>query len=59
MKRFANSREPIAAVPPVVNPVQIQVALRTVPVEVRAAAVAVRGLPDRAIVRNITHNTIP
>lgn len=46
MKRFAHSREPTVVVPPVVNPVQVQVALRTVPVEVRAVAVAVRVLPD-------------
>ena len=59
MKRFANSRKPTVVVPPVVNPVQVEVALRAVPVEIRAVAVAIRVLLDRAIVRNIAHNTIP
>ncbi len=58
MKRFADNRETTIVIPPVVDPVQVQIALRTVPVEVRAVAVAIRVLPDRTIVRNIAHYTI-
>ena len=45
MKRVSDSEEPIVVVPPVLEPVEVQVALRTVPVEVRDVPV-VEMLPD-------------
>jgi hypothetical protein len=41
MKRVANEGEPVVVVPPIVKPVEVEVALRAVPVEVRHVAVAV------------------
>ena len=58
IKRLADSRETAVVIPPVVKPVEVQVTLRAVPVEIRAVAVAIRVLPDRTIVRDIVYATI-
>ncbi len=47
MKRIANGDEPTVLIPSVIKPVEVQVALRTTPIEVRAITVAVTILPDR------------
>ena len=47
MKKVAGttSREPVVAIPLIVEPVRVQVALRTVPIEVQHVAVTVRIEP--------------
>ena len=57
MKRVSDGRESVYLVPVVLDPVEVQVALRTVPVEVRNVAVAVPVLPDGTSVQNIAHAT--
>jgi hypothetical protein len=47
MNVLANSQEPVVLVPPVVEVVQVQVALVAIPVEVRNVPVVVPVLPDR------------
>lgn len=59
MKRVSDGREPIDLVPVVLDPVQVQVALRAVPVEVRNVAVAVPVLPNGTSVQNIVCATTP
>lgn len=49
-KRVADDEEPVVLVPVVVDPVQVQVALRSVLVEIRDVAVAIQVLPDGAVV---------
>ena len=46
--KVANGEEPIVRVPVVVEPVEVQVALGVVPVEVRHVAIAI-DLGDRAM----------
>ncbi|PIP51201.1 hypothetical protein COX10_02585 [Candidatus Berkelbacteria bacterium CG23_combo_of_CG06-09_8_20_14_all_33_15] len=46
LKLLADGREPVDLVPVVPDPVQVQVAPRTVPAEVRNEAVAAPALPD-------------
>ena len=46
MKRVADGSETTDVVPVIVDPVQVQLAVRIVPVEVRDVPVAVRVLPD-------------
>jgi len=52
MKRLAKGEEPTALIPVIVRivPVQVQIALGTIPVQVRHVAVAVRVDPARALV---------
>lgn len=50
MKRIADSTETANLVPVVLDPVQVQVAVRTVPVEIRDAAVTIQVLPDGAVI---------
>lgn len=45
MKQVADGGEPVDLVPVVIDPVQVQVPLRAIPVEVRNVAVAVAVLP--------------
>lgn len=59
IKRISDGREPADLVPVVLDPVEVQVPLRTVPVEVRNVAVAVPVLPDGTSVQNIAHTTTP
>ena len=47
MKRVSDSGETVVLVPPVLEPVEVQVPLGAVPVEVRDVAVAIRIPPDR------------
>ena len=47
MKRVSDGGEPVDLVPPVLEPVEVQVPLRAIPVEVGDVAVAVRVPPDR------------
>ncbi len=49
MKRVADGEETAVLIPVVVAPVQVEVALRAVPVEVGHVAVAVRIDPGRAV----------
>ena len=58
MKRVSDGREPIDLVPVVLDPVQVQVPLRAVPVEIGNVAVAIQVPPDR-IVRSVVRATIP
>ncbi len=53
MKQIANRSKAIVLVPLVLEPIEVQVALGAIPVEVRDVPVAVRVLPDRANVQNI------
>lgn len=53
MKIVANDSEPPVLIPVVLNPVEVQLTLRIVAVEVRDVAVTVRILPDRTSVQNI------
>ena len=48
IKKVADGEEPIVVVPVVLVPVQVEIALGVVPVEVGDVAVAERALPDRA-----------
>ena len=59
IKRISDGREPVYLVPVVLGPVQVQVALRTVPVEARNVAVAIPVLPDGTNVQSVAHTTIP
>ena len=59
MKRVSDGREPVDLVPVILVPVHVQVALRTVPVEVRNVAVAVPVLPDGTNVQSIVCATTP
>lgn len=58
IKRVADGRETPAVIPVILEPIEIGVALRIVPVETNRVAVAIRVLPDRTIVRNIFQATI-
>ena len=59
MKRVSDGRESVDLVPVVLDPVQIQIALRAVPVEVRNIAVAVPVLPDGTNMQSIVYATTP
>ena len=48
MKKLADGEEPVDRVPVVLIPVQVEVALDTVLVEVRNVAIAIGVTPDRA-----------
>ena len=48
MKRLAEGQEPIVRIPVVLEPVEVEVPLATVAIEIADVAVAVRVLPDRA-----------
>ena len=58
MKRFADRGKTVDAAPVVLDPVQVQVALRTVPVKIGNVAVAIRVLPYGTNVQNIIYATI-
>lgn len=58
MKRVSDRGKAVDLIPVVLNPVKIQVALGTVPAEVRDVAVAVRVLPHGTNVQNIIYTTI-
>ncbi len=58
MKRFADSEETAVAVPPVVVLVQVEVALRVVPVQIGHVAVAIAVHPD-GNVQNTAYATAP
>jgi hypothetical protein len=47
MKRVANGSESVDLVPVILEPIEVQVALTAVSVQIRDIAVAVRVLPDR------------
>ena len=49
MKRISDCGETAVLVPPVLSPVQVQVAIRTVPVQIGHIAVAIRVAPDRNV----------
>jgi len=53
MKRITDEGEPVVLVPLVVEPVEVGLALRLVPPNVRDLLLALEGS-----VRNITHNTV-
>ena len=53
MNVLAHSEKPVVLVPPVVEVVQVQVALVAVPVEVRDITIAVPVLPDRTFLCDI------
>ncbi len=55
--RVANGEEAAVAIPPVITPVEVEVPIRVVPVEIRHIAIAI-DLRDRAIVRGIIHITV-
>jgi len=59
MKRVSDGREPVDLVPVVLDPVQVQVALRAVPVEVRNVAAAEPVMPDGTNVQSIVCATTP
>ena len=59
MKLLADGREPKDPAPVVLDPVQVQVALRAVPVEVWNVAVAVPVLPNGTNVQSIVYATTP
>ena len=50
MKRVSEGQEPTVAVPPVLADVEVQVPLVAVPVEIRNVAVAIRVLPNGALI---------
>ncbi len=56
MLRLANEHEPVVAVPLVVEPVQVHLAVRTVTVQVEHVRVAVEVLPR--FVRSAAYATI-
>lgn len=47
MKRVSDSGEAVVLVPPVLEPVEVQVPLGAIPVEVRDIRVAIQMPPDR------------
>ncbi len=57
MKRVADCSETVVVVPLVAPPIEVQVALFGVPVEVRDVAVVVQVLPHGTNVRNIASAT--
>lgn len=57
-KKVANGSKTAIVIPSVVDPIEIQIALGIVPVEIRAVAIAIRILPDRTIARDIAYATI-
>jgi len=58
IKKLSDSRKTTEVIPPVVEMIEVKIALRTIPVEIRAVAVAIWVPPDRTIVHNIAHVTI-
>jgi len=48
IKRFSDSHKAAMAIPPVVEPIQIQLTLAGILVQIRHVAVVIRILPDRA-----------
>jgi hypothetical protein len=59
MKRISDSRETAMPTPVILKPIEVQLALGTIPVKVRNVAVAVRVLPHRTNVQSIIYDTIP
>ncbi len=59
--RLANGGEPADVIPVILVPVEVQVPLRVVPVEIGHVAVAIQVAPDRAavIVQRTIHATAP
>lgn len=58
MKRFAYSKETVVTIPPVIIPVQVEVALRVALVQIRHVAVTITIHPDRNV-QNIIYTTAP
>ena len=58
IKRIADRGKPIVRVPPVAPPIQIQLALASVAVEIRDVAIAVRVLPHGTNVRKAIRATV-
>lgn len=48
MKRLAEGEEPVVRIPVVLEPIEVQVTLAIVAIEIADVTVAVRVLPDRA-----------
>ena len=55
---FADGRETPVSIPIVLEPDEVQVALRIVPVKIRHVAVAIAVLPDRTNEQDIISTTI-
>ena len=55
---MANTEETVVGIPVIAQPIEVQVALGIVPVEICTVAVVIRILPDRTIARNIVYDTI-
>ena len=58
IKRVADGGKTPVVIPVILEPIEIGIALRIVPVETNHIAVAIRVPPDRAIVQNIFRATI-
>jgi hypothetical protein len=57
MKRVPNDGETTIVVPVILDPIEVQLTLRIVPVEIRNIAVTIRVLPNRADVQNASNAT--
>jgi len=49
MKRFAKGEETPVSIPPVVKPIEVEIALQVIPIQISHVAVAVRISPDRNV----------
>lgn len=58
MKRVADRKKTIVRIPPILQPIQVQVPLRGIAPEFRDVTIAVRIPPDRTNVQNTVYVTI-